>query len=158
MSLVDQTNETIHLDIEARWSGYANFALTTDVDQDSHVWPDQWVWLTFDDNEYEPAYRLTLEGAGLLHDRLGLILGREPLKRGTQRWGTLALVKESGVDPNNVREIGVDATGYDEFVLAVDGKRVFDPDTGRAKTVRRTWPEGYGQRIYDTFMAEGGPR
>jgi hypothetical protein len=70
MTLVDRTNEEIALEME-------DTTLYVDVDQDSSVWPDQWVWLAFEDHEYEHALRLTLDEAGLLHDRLGLILGRQ---------------------------------------------------------------------------------
>lgn len=69
MSLEDRTNEEIELTMPGQGT------LSVDIDRDSHVWPEPWVWLMFDGGD-EHWSRLTLEEAGMLHDRLGLILGR----------------------------------------------------------------------------------
>ncbi len=78
MSLVDQTNETIPLSIHASRDfvgEYEEASMSVDVDFDSSMEPSTWVWLMFNWAD-EPWFRLTLEEAGALHDRLGLILGR----------------------------------------------------------------------------------
>lgn len=68
MSLIDRTNETIPLALHRD-------TLYVDVDQDSSVHPEPWIWIS-PDGEDDFALRLTFEEAGLMHDRLGLILGR----------------------------------------------------------------------------------
>lgn len=70
MSLEDRTNEEIPLAMPGQGT------LSVDVDSDSHIWPEPWVWMMFDGGNEHWA-RLTLEEAGKLHDRLGLILGRD---------------------------------------------------------------------------------
>jgi len=70
MSLVDRTNETI----QCKMPGES--ALYVDVDSDSHIWPEPWVIIDPIEDDEAGHYRLTFQEAGLLHDRLGLILGR----------------------------------------------------------------------------------
>lgn len=67
MSLIDRTNETIPLAIGAA-------DLTVDVDADSSVWPEPWVFLE-DSRDGGDAIYLTYAEAAKLHDRLGRILG-----------------------------------------------------------------------------------
>lgn len=77
--LVDQTNEIITLSIHAARDYVeedCEASLSVDIDHDSSETPSTWVWLMFN-WAGEPGFQLTLEEAGLLHDRLGLILGRE---------------------------------------------------------------------------------
>lgn len=69
MSLDDRTNETIQLAMN-------DGEIYVDVDSDSSIWPEPWVWIADQYDEDRPALQLTLEEAGKLHDRLGLILGR----------------------------------------------------------------------------------
>jgi hypothetical protein len=76
MSMTDRTNEVIELSLEADGD-----QIRCDIDQDSSIHHEPWVWLDFEpiDNLSEKethSRRLTLHEAGLLHDRLGLILGR----------------------------------------------------------------------------------
>ncbi len=76
--LVDDTNETIPLSIhaaETTVSEYEGVSMSVDLDFDSSHTPSSWVWLMFNWGD-EPWFRLTVEEAGLLHDRLGLILDR----------------------------------------------------------------------------------
>lgn len=84
--LVDQTNETIPLSIHAGrdFVGEGEEAsMSVDIDSDSSDNPPVWVWLMFNWAD-EPWFQLTLEEAGLLHDRLGLILGRSGSERGPE--------------------------------------------------------------------------
>jgi hypothetical protein len=69
VSLIDETNYEILLSMEG------GIPLHTDSDFDSSVSFEPWVWLMFGGDE-EPWFRMTLEEAGRLHDRLGLILRR----------------------------------------------------------------------------------
>lgn len=75
MSLVDRTNEEIDLSMELP----AGVVLKLDIDSDSSLHPEPWVWLevahTLDDSE-DHSWRVTMAEAGLAHDRLGVILGR----------------------------------------------------------------------------------
>lgn len=76
--LVDDTNETIPLSIHAAKDYIeegCEASISVDLDFDSSYEPSSWVWLMFNWHD-EPWFRLTLEEAGLLHDRLSLILGR----------------------------------------------------------------------------------
>ena len=72
MSLVDRTNERVHLSMEG-------YALGIDVDSDSDVHPEPWVWFLFEDAE-ENGYKITLAEATLIRDRLNLILGVDTQK------------------------------------------------------------------------------
>ena len=79
MSLTDQTNERIPLSQHepfydgAVWGPY----LEVDVDQDSSFEPPHWVHIAIVDADHDSdRVKLTYEEAGLLHDRLSLILGR----------------------------------------------------------------------------------
>lgn len=76
MSLVDRTNETIPLSMPHQGVN----TLSVDIDQDSSIWPEPWVWLMFDGGD-EFWSRVTLEEAGKLHDRLGRILDRVSIDR-----------------------------------------------------------------------------
>lgn len=86
--LVDQTNETIPLeqhkpmlDDDGRLLHFAQ--LNVDVDSDSSFTPSVWVDISLTDDEHDSdRIKLTLGEAGLLHDRLGLILGRSGIDVG----------------------------------------------------------------------------
>lgn len=110
MSLVDRTNETIllstHRPMESPdwsglpgWDGYSvptgtdmsgvtgtvftPAELNVDVDGDSSCDPRHWVHICWTDDEHDSdRIKLTYEEAGLLHDRLGLILGRSGAESG----------------------------------------------------------------------------
>lgn len=74
MSLNDRTNETIPLAIELP----AGAELCLDIDSDSHVWPEPWVWLEVnpgDPDRESHAWRLTIDEVEQARDRLNLILG-----------------------------------------------------------------------------------
>lgn len=90
MSLIDRTNETIPLSIHEplsgeNWAGsyHHEAQLYVDADQDSSFEPSHWVRIELTDagHDAEPI-NLTYEEAGMLHDRLGLILGRSGTVRG----------------------------------------------------------------------------
>lgn len=76
MTLVDRTNEEIELSLERP----VGFVLKLDIDRDSSVHTEPYLWLEvaheFYDDVESQAWRMTLEEAGRAHDRLGLILGR----------------------------------------------------------------------------------
>ena len=77
MGMNDRTNEVIELSLEADGE-----QIRCDIDQDSSVHHEPWVWLDFEPIEQSAprdphSRRLTLDEAGRLHDRLGLILGRK---------------------------------------------------------------------------------
>ncbi|MEV5068934.1 hypothetical protein MRBLMI12_000491 [Microbacterium sp. LMI12-1-1.1] len=72
--LVDQTNYEIPLELESA-------TLRVDVDRDSSIHDESWVFIDFDGPDDEGHTKLTLEEAGKLHDRLGLILGRVSIDR-----------------------------------------------------------------------------
>lgn len=80
--LEDRTNETIPLaqhapmlDDDGRILHHAQ--LDVDLDSDSSYIPSIWVFISLTDSEHDSdTIQLTLGEAGLLHDRLGLILGR----------------------------------------------------------------------------------
>jgi hypothetical protein len=75
MSLIDQTNEVIALALETARQQQPT-QIRVDVDRDSSIWPEPWVYLHVEDGtDMDPIY-LTYDEAGLLHDRLALILGR----------------------------------------------------------------------------------
>ncbi|WP_025157262.1 hypothetical protein [Leifsonia aquatica] len=85
MSLVDRTNETIALSLHRPmlddFPPYAPVhpaSLDVDADSDSSFDPSHWVHVALTDEDHDSdRIKLTYEEAGLLHDRLGLILGRE---------------------------------------------------------------------------------
>lgn len=73
--MTDRTNETVELSLEAN-----EVHLGLDTDMDSLIHHEPWVWLdilTPEDPDKHPSFRVTLAEAGRLHDRLGLILGRD---------------------------------------------------------------------------------
>uniref|UniRef100_A0AAU6R655 Uncharacterized protein n=1 Tax=Micrococcus phage Kurnik TaxID=3092208 RepID=A0AAU6R655_9CAUD len=79
--LEDRTNEKISLSLhQPLYHGYGNYSdaeLVVDVDSDSSYEPPQWVFIDWSDRAHDSdTIKLTAEEAGLLHDRLGLILGR----------------------------------------------------------------------------------
>lgn len=76
MSLVDRTNETIPLSLHA---GPYN-EITVDHDSDSSLTPPYRVHVYSDVDGRDFAFNMTYEEAGLLHDRLGLILGRSGVR------------------------------------------------------------------------------
>lgn len=84
MSLIDRTNEEITLSQHEPLKGenevgayFHEPALYVDADSDSSFTPSSWVGIHFTDAEHDSdRIKLTYEEAGLLHDRLGLILGR----------------------------------------------------------------------------------
>ncbi|MGN6324510.1 hypothetical protein [Pseudolysinimonas sp.] len=76
MSLIDRTNEDIALSMRRHRYDSGKGTLNVDVDRDSSVWPEPWIYLSLvdDSHDAEPIY-LTLDEAAKLHDRLGRILG-----------------------------------------------------------------------------------
>lgn len=80
MSMEDRTNETILLSLHKPLDevGVHHAAeLAVDHDSDSSFTPAHWVAISLTDAQHDSdTVRLTEEEAGLLHDRLGLILGR----------------------------------------------------------------------------------
>lgn len=88
--LEDRTNETIllaqhepMLDDDGRILHDAQ--LEVDVDSDSSYIPSIWVYISLTDSEHDSdTIQLTLGEASLLHDRLGLILGRSGRERGAE--------------------------------------------------------------------------
>lgn len=81
MSLTDRTNETIPLSIHRPLveDGVIlhHAQLDVDIDSDSSFIPSIWVHIALTDDEHDSdRIKLSLTEAGLLHDRLGLILGR----------------------------------------------------------------------------------
>ena len=72
MSLNDRTNEVIPLSIHA---GPYN-EINVDHDYDSSLTPPHRVHVYSDVDGQDFGFNMTYEEAGLLHDRLGLILGR----------------------------------------------------------------------------------
>lgn len=75
MSLVDQTNFEIPLLLELAIHGVPSETLQIDTDQDSSFYPEPWVYFSLGVQE-DVRFLATLEEAGRIHDRLGLILGR----------------------------------------------------------------------------------
>lgn len=76
MSLEDRTNESIDLVLHIA-DEVGDRGIVVDVDSDSYYWHEPWVNISLTDDEHDSdTIRLTLDEAGLLHDRLGLILGR----------------------------------------------------------------------------------
>ena len=93
MSLVDRANEQILLSQhapqtwearEGEWeAGMHPAHLDVDHDSDSSFDPSHWVNFCWTDDEHDSdRIKLTYEEAGLLHDRLGLILGRSGTEAG----------------------------------------------------------------------------
>lgn len=82
MSLVDRTNESIPLSI------HGGEPIVVDTDFDSSLTPPQRVHVFGNPDDQDFGFNLTYEEAGLLHDRLGLILGRPTVERA----GEVALV------------------------------------------------------------------
>jgi hypothetical protein len=86
MSLIDCTNEEITLSLHFpedldNESGVA--VLYVDADSDSSFTPSHWVQICWTDDAHDSdTIRLTYDEACLLHDRLGLILGRSGAKVG----------------------------------------------------------------------------
>lgn len=84
MSLIDRTNERIRLSLHEPLRGsnpvgdyFHEADLYVDVDSDSNFDPPHWVSIHLIDETHDSdRIKLTYEEAGLLHDRLGLILGR----------------------------------------------------------------------------------
>ncbi|MET4703095.1 hypothetical protein [Frigoribacterium sp. UYMn621] len=94
MSLVDRTNEQISLSMHepstweaptpglmargADWdAGTSPAELDVDADSESGRTPSAWINISWSDIDHDSdTVQLTYEEAGLLHDRLGLILGR----------------------------------------------------------------------------------
>lgn len=77
MSLEDRTNELIVLSLHAPAEIGVPAQLSVDVDSDSSVSPSPWIDIALTDADHDSdAINMTHEEAGLLHDRLGLILGR----------------------------------------------------------------------------------
>ena len=75
MALEDRTNENIELSMPSM----DNAVLEIDVDQDSSIHHEPWVWVTFyetKDDEDEFSWMLTMEEAERAYDRLGRILGK----------------------------------------------------------------------------------
>lgn len=82
MSLEDRTNETVLLSLhEGEGVDGYEAAVDIDVEFDSSLDPQWRVWFMFT-TEDEPWFKMTLEEAGLIHDRLGLILGRSGTEAG----------------------------------------------------------------------------
>jgi len=77
VSLVDRTNEEIPLSLMSS----LNDTLYVDADFDSALNPTDWVHFSshLEDDLY---FKMTYAEAGLLHDRLGLILGRSGTEKG----------------------------------------------------------------------------
>jgi hypothetical protein len=81
MSLIDRTNEDIALSMPRHRYDSGKGNLYVDVDADSSIHHERWVNLQVTDYAHDgDIISLTLEEAGLLHDRLGLILGRSGTK------------------------------------------------------------------------------
>jgi hypothetical protein len=84
MTLVDQTNEKIDLSLELP----GGLTLGLDIDSDSSIHHEPWIWLDVMNREYddveEHSWRVNLAEAGLMHDRLGLLLGRPPTTAASQ--------------------------------------------------------------------------
>lgn len=79
MTMTDRTNEEISLSMHDQVHGGVVHpaVLEVDFDSDSALRPMAWVHLALTDADHDSdTIRLTLHEAGLLHDRLGLILGR----------------------------------------------------------------------------------
>ena len=80
MSLIDKTNESITLALHAPMRAEEGIywpELRVDVDADSSFSPPVWVVISFTDDSHDADHiKLTLGEAGLLADRLGLILVR----------------------------------------------------------------------------------
>lgn len=79
MSMTDRTNEEIFLSMHDQAFEGRVFPATLEVDfdSDSALRPMAWIYLAFTDADHDSeTIRLTLHEAALLHDRLGLILGR----------------------------------------------------------------------------------
>lgn len=86
MSLNDRTNGEIELSQHGGIDGMKHGYLYVDTDSDSSFTPSSWVGIHFTDDEHDSdRIKMTYEEAGLLHDRLGLILGRP---RGRRHYGT----------------------------------------------------------------------
>lgn len=76
--LSDRTNELIPLTMRQHIDVDGPGSLIVDADQDSSFDPSHWVIVQLTDLEHDSdTTHLTYDEAGLLHDRLGLILGRE---------------------------------------------------------------------------------
>lgn len=69
MSLVDRTNESIHLSL------HYGEPITVDVDSDSSFTPSAWVSVYSDVGNQDFSFNMTFEEAELFRDRLNLILG-----------------------------------------------------------------------------------
>lgn len=78
MSLVDRTNETITLSIH---TGPDN-NIVVDHDFDSSLTPQHRVHIYSNVDDQDFGFNMTYEEAGLMHDRLGLILGRSGTEAG----------------------------------------------------------------------------
>lgn len=83
MGMTDRTNETISLSLHRPLEAGSTLTpaeLLVDHDYDSSFTPAEWVAISLTDSSHDSdTMRLTSEEAGLLHDRLGLILGRPQL-------------------------------------------------------------------------------
>ena len=75
MSLVDRTNEEIHLAMHDE-------LIVVDSDSDSSVWHERWVTVYGLGETQDFHFNLTLEKAGKFRDRLNLILGENPKAEG----------------------------------------------------------------------------
>lgn len=81
--LVDETNYTIPLSLHEPMEVDVAAHLNVDADSDSSFDPSHWVYIHLTDDEHDSdRVKLTYEEAGLLHDRLGLILGRKAIHNG----------------------------------------------------------------------------
>jgi hypothetical protein len=72
MSLEDRTNETIPLSLHAE----PDNEISVDVDFDSSFAVPHRVHVFSNVDSQDFGFNMTYEEAGLMHDRLGLILGR----------------------------------------------------------------------------------
>ena len=99
--LTDTTNLRIPLSIGS--TGEAEEYLEVDADGDSSFDPSAWVHVFL--SEYDDVFNMTYEEAGLLHDRLGLILGRSDSNTKSQRqWGAIEKARSSEVFPATSEE------------------------------------------------------
>lgn len=113
MSLEDRTNETIPLSME-----YAGASITTDVDSDSYFDPTHWVTLDVEDGRLlDASVQLTYDEAGLLHDRLGLILGRDREGETRRTEALLAANDDANFRSGDVVElVGPMWLGFTEYI------------------------------------------
>lgn len=81
MSMEDRTNQSIALSIHAPLEhngGVTPAEIYVDHDSDSSFIPAHWVEIALTDSKHDSdTIRMTFEEAGLLHDRLSLILSRD---------------------------------------------------------------------------------